>query len=188
MELDHVFVCAEEADATLLTAAGLTCGINRVHTAQGTSNASFYFDNAYLELLFLRDEVEVRSPAVAPLRLWERLRWRETGACPFGVAYRTNHPPRAMWQYAAPFLPSGLTIPILSPRDATEEPLVFISPGAVAPIDHPTRFPLEHGGRRRRLNSIQVQAGPHHLVLEFETQSKPETLDFRPALPLTIRW
>src|SRR4051794_34547033 len=85
LELDHVFVCAPRAreDAAILSSAGLCCGLNRVHPGQGTANANFYFDNAYLELLWLRDESEVRSEAVRPIALWQRLQWLVTGACPF---------------------------------------------------------------------------------------------------------
>src|SRR5438093_13075122 len=92
LELDHVFVCAPRAheDFALLRGAGLCCGLNRIHNGQGTANANFYFDNAYLELLWLHDALEVRSAIVAPLALWERLTSAVTGACPFGVAFRSR--------------------------------------------------------------------------------------------------
>ena len=219
LELDHVFVCAPRAgeDAAVLSSAGLCCGLNRVHPGQGTANANFYFDNAYLELLWLRDESEVRSEAVAPIALWQRLRWLVTGACPFGVALRTNHATTAKeltsWAYEAPFLPPGSTLPIVTPRGSEAEPLVFLARSAGPPSIYPPeqRVPLEQKGRHRRLSKVHLttrtgaisaglsqvidagllslEAGSsHHMELEFQSDAAGERLDFRPHLPLSIRW
>ena len=86
------------------------------------------FENAYLELLWESDEADLRSQAVRPLGLWERMRWRETGACPFGIAVRGLNADRCPWRYAAPYLPDG--IGIATPPERFGEPLVFASPNA----------------------------------------------------------
>ena len=218
LKLDHVFVCAPRAhqDLSVLRSAGLCCGLNRIHGGQGTANANFYFDNAYLELLWLHDPVEVRSAVVAPTALWERLNAGVTGACPFGVAFRAPSQPVAQrfttWKYPAPFLPSGTMMPIVSPRACEKEPLVFLSRAAAAPEDYPPELsvPLEQKGRRRRLRQVHIQTPTgvfspeldkviatgllcvergksYHMNLEFDAP-QGETLDFRPALPLSIRW
>lgn len=90
LKLDHIFVCTPSlaTDAQRLVEFGLQPGRSRIHASQGTENVCFFFDNAYLELLGLQDEAEVRSPLVAPLGLWERLHWQQTGACPFGISLR----------------------------------------------------------------------------------------------------
>ena len=51
-------------------------------------NACAFFDNAYLELLWRHDDDELQSDVVRPLGLWERVRWEDTGASPFGIAFR----------------------------------------------------------------------------------------------------
>ena len=53
LELDHVFICVEEATAAerALADFGLQFGLRAVHGGQGTANACAFFDNAYLELL-----------------------------------------------------------------------------------------------------------------------------------------
>jgi hypothetical protein len=219
LELDHVFVCAPRAheDSAILQAAGLCCGLNRIHSGQGTANANFYFDNVYLELLWLRDDAEVRSSLVAPLALWQRLQSNVTGACPFGVAFRSISESIATqfstWDYAAPFLPAGAAIRIVTPRESETEPLVFFSLASVAPVDYSPEHsvPLEHKGKRRRLRKVHIQTPTglfspelgrvietglltiergktYHMELEFEPGPESENLDFRPSLPLSIRW
>jgi hypothetical protein len=110
-ELDHVFMAVDDAvDAErTLTGFGLAFGLHAVHHGQGTANACAFFDNAYLELLWRHDEAELQSARVRSLGLQERLRWRETGACPLGVALRAPDPLPTIptWAYEAGFLPPG---------------------------------------------------------------------------------
>ncbi len=212
LELDHVFVCAPRAaeDAALLEEAGLHCGMNRIHTGQGTANANFYFDNAYLEVLWLRDEAEVRSSLVAPLALWQRLNSQLTGACPFGVGFRASSPAvvsqLSSWTYSAPYFPPDSGIPIVTSSGSELEPLVFFPVGGTPPT-----LSIEQKGKRRKLKKVHIetptgllstelgklmetglltitQGQAYQMELEFEAGLECEVLDFRPALPLLIRW
>ena len=218
LSLDHVFICPEDASAaeSALTRFGLQFGRRGLHRGQGTANACAFFDNAYLELLWRHDDNELRSGAVRPIALWERVRWRETGASPFGIALRAerNPLPEETWGYEAPFLPPGARIPIVTPRGRPQEPLVFISlvsqePGRL-PLEQ--RPPLEQRGAHRRLTRATV-SGPEMatlsqgvrmlcelgafgaregaeplLELEWDGASRGECHDFRPTLPLILRW
>ena len=96
--------------------------------------------------------------AVRPLALWERLRWRQTGASPFGVALRTADValPIDTWPYAAAFLSPGKSIPIVTAPNAGHEPLIFAHPGSL-PIR--PRRPQAHRGKHRRLTRVAV-SGP----------------------------
>lgn len=138
-EVDHVFVfTAPDAPVEIerLAQGGLVESSRRRHVGQGTANASFCFDNAYLELLWPVDAVELNSPAVARTRLAERSRWRETGASPFGIAVRPTAPgnlPFATWDYDAPFLPPGLSLPVATASDDPAQPMLFLSPGTARP-------------------------------------------------------
>ncbi len=89
-ELDHLFICtsvgAPEADR--LIEFGLTEGSPNVHPGQGTANRRFFFQNAMLELLWVRDSAEAESETTRPTRLWERWTGRNNGACPFGFCFR----------------------------------------------------------------------------------------------------
>ena len=93
-ELDHIFMCAshnaDEADR--LTAIGLTEGAANSHPGQGTACRRFFFRNAYLELLWVRDSAEAQSDLVQRICLWERWKDRSDGACPRRAADRTVAP------------------------------------------------------------------------------------------------
>ena len=165
LELDHIFVCVEpEApSAELLIAFGLTEGIRRNHSGQGTANICFFFHNAFLELLWLRDINEVRSPVVRPLGLWERCHWRETQACPFGISFRRAAPgslglPFSTWDYRAPFLPPAASIPIAINSDNLLEPLLFISHSTQKPSTYATerRLPLVHQPELNKITALRV--------------------------------
>jgi hypothetical protein len=138
VELDHlfVFVQPQPSEPTHLTAAGLQESFRRDHPGQGTTNVCCCFDNAYLELLWLHDPDRARDPAVARMRLAERAAWQTSGASPFGIAVRID-PDRALpfetWDYAAPFLPAGVTIPVAVASDDPRQPLLFRSPGSQRP-------------------------------------------------------
>jgi hypothetical protein len=213
LELDHVFICVEgaaEAEQALVD-FGMRFGLHATHTGQGTANACAFFENAYLELLSGHDDQELRSATVRPLALWERVHWRQTGACPFGVAFRTGDVELSTetWPYEAPFLPPGQGIPIVTAPDAKDEPLIFLIPSTL-PIRQ--RIPQSHRGRRRRLTRVtvsgpRVSASPvdvgalrdpevlairrapeHQLELEWDGSGAGDSHDFRPTLPLILRW
>jgi hypothetical protein len=139
VSLCHVFVFVEPGapEAAGLERAGLRESARRAHPGQGTANVCYYFDNAFLELLWAVDGAELASPAVAPTRLAERAAWRSTGACPFGIALRTEPPeaplPFATWDYRAPFLPPGLAIPVAHASTDPRQPFLFRSPGSARP-------------------------------------------------------
>jgi Glyoxalase-like domain len=218
-ELDHVFLCVPnlEGGVRLLTDRGLQCGIRSVHAGQGTADAVFFFDNAYLELLYARDEGELALPAARKLGLDQRLHWRKSGACPFGVAFRRRGPAHddepETWDYAAPFLAGGATIPIMTPAGLAGEPLLFIATVSAPPASYAEErgIPLRQGGRRRVLHrvridvpkaqlsanarqmastallGIQTATAEYHMELQFDSEPKT-TVDFRPELPLSFSW
>jgi hypothetical protein len=213
VELDHVFICVEEMATAeqALADFGIHFSLRAVHGGQGTANACAFFDNAYLELLSRHDEQELQSPAVQPLALWERIHWRQTGASPFGIAFRTEKVELAIntWPYEAAFLPPGKNIPIVTAPNAVDEPLVFLIP-ATLPIRW--RSPQAHRGKHRRLTRVAVlgprvsalsadvsglcdrevlavgQAPEHRLELDWDGGGSGESHDFRPTVPLVLRW
>jgi hypothetical protein len=165
--------------------------------------------------------VNARSPVVAPLGLWERVHWQQTGACPFGICLRLvsgslEAVSAETWGYAAPFLPPDVTLPIFTPPNAVDLPLVFLSPAAVLPARSPASadLPLGHLGDRRTLTQIILQLPvttarlktlslleqlaqvrimtatssdtPFHLELVWDGGTGRIVHTFSPALPLSI--
>jgi hypothetical protein len=148
MTLDHVFVLVDDPERTIarLRAEGLTETYRRVHVGQGTANACFCFDDAFLEILWVTDAAECASPPIARTRLLERSRSTTLGTCPIGIAWRDEagaaSPVGAqidvpVWQYAPPYLPPGVAIPVAVESDDPNGPMLFRSPGAAAPAAWP---------------------------------------------------
>ncbi|MBD2681815.1 MULTISPECIES: VOC family protein [Nostoc] len=165
LELDHIFVCVEpEAPpADLLTAFGLTEGNRRIHQGQGSANVCFFFENAYLELLWLFNINEAQSALVRPTGLWERCRWQETEACPFGISFRSTASdsreiPFPTWDYYAKYLPPQASIPIATNSDNLSEPLIFISPTTKKPTDYALerQLPLVNKIGFKEITALQV--------------------------------
>ena len=198
-----------------LSEFGIQFGRHRIHQGQGTVNACAFFDNAYLEIVRRNDDEELQTEAVRPVSLWERVRWHETGASPFGVGFRPDDASQlTTWPYDAPFLPDGATIPIVTPQFKYQEPLLFLSLVSQAPATLPLkdRPPLEHRGRNRRVTGVTLY-GPDpsnvssglkqvcqggvltlkpapdpHMELIWDGETSHEFCDFRPTLPLVLRW
>jgi hypothetical protein len=165
LELDHVFLATVDAAEveTSLRESGIVFSRRVRHQGQGTANACALFDNAFFEILWPDNDAEINSEVVQPLGLWQRAHWRETGACPFGIAFRpaansssAEMPPT--WAYEAAYLPSGAGLPIITPKNAFLEPLVFISPGGKPPIATPgtTEEDLRQFAARRTLTAVHV--------------------------------
>jgi Glyoxalase-like domain len=161
LELDHIFIGVQSnaPEAQALLDFGLAEGRRRAHPGQGTTNICFFFQNAFLELLWLVDEDEARSPLIAPTGLWERCRWQSTAACPFGIAVRTTHPlPFNTWDYRPPYLPPDLSIPIAANSAILQEPLLFRSPSNLPPSALPPeqRPPLDHPCGVQVITSVKM--------------------------------
>lgn len=174
--LDHLFVFAEPDDTARVVAAGLSAGSGRRHSGQGTANARFFFSNAYLELIWVEDEEEARSALTAPTRLWERSRWRETGASPFGVALRRagadDALPSKTWSYRPKYLPDGMAIEMADNSDRVSEPLIFIVPGGVPPCEYSSNRaePLQHPAGVNEISHVAIDVSasmPHSDALQY---------------------
>jgi hypothetical protein len=135
-ELDHVFFATPDLARVerTLSNRGLTFNRHLVHQGQGTAHACSVFQNAFFEVLGIHDIDDLKSKLVHPLALWERIQWAETGACPLGVCYRAidgnldvGRLPFEIWHYKPTYLSSGASIPIVTPRRALTEPLIFLS-------------------------------------------------------------
>ena len=219
LELDHIFVCVpnERELNESLANSGLNLSARRVHHGQGTANRCAFFDNAYLEFLLRDRDEDLQSESVQSVSLWERMQWRNTRASPFGIAFRfvsNKHDfPVETRPYYAPFLPNGASIPVATPFNSIQEPLIFFSLVTKKPIEKfaLNSSSLEHRGSRHLLTKIEItspysnfseqlqwfcreklvyisQGKSHHAELELDNGREEQSLDFRPVLPLSIRW
>ena len=217
LEVDHVFICcspgAPEAEA--LVRLGLREGSPNTHPGQGTANRRFFFDNAFLELLWVSDSAEALSAQTLPTRLWERCSSRTSGGCPFGIVFRPSSlssaqavsPPFTTWSYHPNYLPSGLAIEFAEGTSLEEPELIYLpfarysGPPAHEPTDHALSLrqvcgvtiglPVE----KLSLPSEAAQSAglltyrlASEYVLELNFVAAQEFLfDLQPALPLRFR-
>jgi Glyoxalase-like domain len=130
-ELDHLFLfvpselCAREMMAT----AGLRVSYARVHKGQGTRNLCASLDDIFLELLWLDgSDISTESDKITLAA-----RGRGEGS-PIGVSWRGECELDCV-EYAAPFLPAGVTIPVARASLDPELPFVFRTPGGTRPIN-----------------------------------------------------
>jgi hypothetical protein len=156
MELDHIFLFTEvpEQAVKLLQQFGLKEGTSNIHPGQGTACRRFFFHNAYLELVWVTNEQEIKSSITSETKLWERSNSRITNYCPFGLCFRSQEPINshtALFEdalhYKPLYMPQELYINVASNGDFHTEPMLFEFPfPSGAPEDYPTerRQPLNH--------------------------------------------
>lgn len=138
---DHVWIMvstgAPEREA--LKKAGFTVSpLLNQHEGQGTASVMAEFQNAYLELMWVDPTVPVAPGAERAVEKFRsRAEWRSSGWCPIGIGMRrtTAEDPKfpfPSWSVSPGWLPSGSAIEILTTRDDTKSPSLFLTPRALA--------------------------------------------------------
>lgn len=211
-DLDHVFMAAAlgAPEMRILAEAGFLEGPDHDHPGQGTASRGVFFENAYLELIWLTEPDVARSPMIRRTRLADRLDPAGTGN-PLGFGLRSSQDPVpaapfGTWSYGPPYLPEGAAFAMGANSEIVEEPLLFVLPWARAPgwetPAHPngarrvTRVTLVHPtpvsdvlGAFVGMGVVSWEEGPDAAVhVELDRGRAGRELDARPALPLAIRW
>jgi hypothetical protein len=147
--LDHVMLICRQPRPLLeaLDAAGLRRIASAVQPNTGASHAVYFFRNAYLEIAW-PTAGGVALQDAPRMHFMQRVAWRETGWCPFGISFRSPdgivEPPIASWGYPAPFLPPvAIPIPFGENSDISGEPLLFTSLVSGRPDRRRNRPPLQ---------------------------------------------
>jgi len=223
IEFDHVWIMVSPnaPERAALQRAGLQISpdINR-HDGQGTASITVEFENAFLELMWPDSTVAVRPGLErAAEKFRQRMLWRSSGWCPIGIGFRRTTPsddafPFPTWSTTAPWLPAGSAIEMLTPRDDTASPSLFVSPRALSGqgeqaarasrFRHPagvhritavrlispkTYRPIAPLSYLNRMHVLDVQQGEEWAVeLTFDGGGKGKSRDLSPDLPLVIRY
>jgi len=135
----------------------------------------------------------------------------------FGFRPKIKHDdgvPFSGWEYRPPYLPSPLSVHVARNAKVQGEPMLFYLSFAQRPDAYPTagRPWLQHPAGLREVTSIaltsphaeglspamaavtgsglfQLRAGSeYHVELGFDGESRCQQADFRPLLPLGLRW
>jgi len=196
-----------------LVAAGFAEGQPNTHPGQGTACRRVFFENGYLELIWLEDRDEASSPLIEGTGLALRTGGQE-GASRVGVCLRPpegpeGSPPVATWPYRPPYLPAGMAISMATNSSCHHEPLLFFLPigaGGTRPRqpDHPngaraiTRIVITLPGARPASaelawlagsGCVQVdRGGPESLSVELDGGSQGKRLDVSTLAPLHVSW
>lgn len=134
MDIDHIFIFTDDKGkvADKLVEFGLVEGSNRVHVGQGTTNRKFYFDNFFLEILWVHNENEIKSDLVKPTGLWQRAEYKRNTFSPYGLCIvnsdETNGLFENSFKYQPNYFPNGMTIEILKNEKQPQLPWTFRLP------------------------------------------------------------
>jgi hypothetical protein len=134
MNIDHIFIFSDDNGkvADELVEFGLTEGSNRVHVGQGTTNRKFYFDNFFLEILWVHNETEIKSELTKPTGLWQRADFKINNFSPFGLCIvntdETEQVFENAFKYQPDYFPQGLTIDIIKNEFQPNLPWTFRLP------------------------------------------------------------
>lgn len=166
IELDHIFVFVDRRELGTITQKlaqiGLVETYRRRHWGQGTANICYCFSNAFLELLWVEDEVELGAPELARTKFAQRGFWFDqigAGINPFGVAWRgdagvIDGQEIGTWDFRPAYLPAGVSIPVAFSSDDLANPFLFTFPGTNAPDS----WPKEKRGDLQKVGGFDVLA------------------------------
>lgn len=218
-ELDHIFVMCPvgaEMAAQALRRVGLKEGSRNDHEGQGTACRRFFFDNAYVELMWVSNSEEAQSELTRRTRLWERWYRLPHGASPFGIVLRAGRTPDSAtcpfpsWAYRPRYLPSNLCIEIAAGTPLEEPEFIYLGfqrdrarQGAeptthAIPVQTITSVTVALPALHRRSATARVLetkgllkfevADEYCVSLTLDGNESGDTADLRPDAPLILHW
>ena len=172
VELDHVFVVVQPgaaAEVAALRSAGLTVA-SRVakHPGQGTASQAVFFENAYLELIWVDSSVAIDAEHTTAAR-WFRdaAMWRTSGHSPFGLGLRrlpgdTAALPVPVERESAEWLEPGTAYELLrQPGDSLAAEFFVVPasrsvPNWIASVRESAPELLQHRGGGHEITRVRV--------------------------------
>lgn len=212
MTLDHVFILVEPGAkvADRLLESGFQEGPSNTHSGQGTANRRFYFADAMLEFIWVQDADEAKNGPGRELRFAKRA--EDPNASPFGIIFvpqKASSSPNAPfpgWHYQPAYFPPPKGFHVGANAHNITEPLCFYFPShdPGIPKPQPNRNPqsvseviiaapstdtegvLKLASQTERLS---IKSGEEHLMeITLDYCVSGQTEDYRPAMPLILRW
>ncbi len=214
MQTDHIFIftATKGKIAERLIELGFTEGSSRIHPGQGTINRKFYFNNFFLELLWVINPAELNSELIRVTKLNERANYNYNGNSPFGLCIENTIDTELLFadahKYQPHFFPEGMVIDVLANSSNPTLPWTFRLPfkGPKAAPNEPTEHKngielltlaeFEFTGIEQNdfldhfINEEQIslkKSDRVHLTLTFDQQKQglEKTID---ELQLTIKY
>jgi hypothetical protein len=184
MMVDHIFIFSDKAgkEADELKALGFKEGSSRVHPDQGTRNRKFYFQNFFLEILWVHNEEELKNGKASKIGLLERSKFATNNYSRFGLGLVNDPSNDTLFldgkKYFPAYFPEDLSIEYINEK---ELPWLFRLPfkgktfdAGNEPINHPNNISTlsraDFSIRGKQINHGLA----HHL-------KKLESIEFKPA-------
>jgi hypothetical protein len=183
VELDHIFIVVSPgavAEAAALRSAGLTVSTRVAkHDGQGTASVAVFFENAYLELIWVDTTVSIDAQHAATAQRFRKASsWRTTRQSPFGLGLRrlpgdTAALPVPVQRETAAWLEPGTAYEILlQPADSLAADFFVVPAGrsllsSLSWLREQRPELLQHAGGGRIVTLVRVHAPPHHEPAAF---------------------
>lgn len=147
---------------------GFAEGSNRVHPGQGTANRKIYFENFFLEIVWVHNEAEIRNESVSKTKLWERSDFLNNGYSPFGLGVVNTPDTDKLFgsaiRYQPEYFQTGTTFDILTNEQNPYLPWIFRMPLAVPKKQNE---PIDHTNGIRKLTKAVFEIHTKEVSTEF---------------------
>lgn len=184
MEIDHIFIFSKNfgKEADELVECGFTEGSSRTHPGQGTTNRKFYFENFFLEVLWVIDETDIRSELTSKTKLWERSQFDKNDFSPFGLCLVNSKLTNKLFErseiYQPNYFPEGMSIDLITNEKNPNLPWTFRLPYRNEKKAH--NEPTNHKNGIRKLTQSEFEIPLNKEEIEFNTFFKTsENIDFK---------
>lgn len=191
MDIDHIFIfsdnCGDEADE--LGEFGLTEGSSRIHPGQGTQNRKFYFENFFLEILWVIDETEIHQTPTLETHLGQRANFNQNGASRFGLCLPNTEETDALFRkaqiYSPSYFPPEMAIDILPNTHNPKLPWTFRLPYRGG--KHETTEPTKHPNNIQALTKVEFGISAWDLTADYLSHfAEEEKILFKQSAALTL--
>jgi len=208
MIIDHIYIFSDKGQETdKLVKFGLTEGSGRKHQGIGTANRRVFFENFYLEILWVQNPKEAQS--VNSLGIWERSNYQTNSYSRFGICLKNTEDTDSIFtgsmKWQPDFLPQGSVVDLITNE---KMPWIFRLPrypkrlNITEPIYHKIEigqltkavFHLKSLDFEEILSKIEKhsilefhQSLEECLILDFDNRQQGKTQKF-PELSLIINY
>ena len=215
VQFDHLWIVVsrDAPERAILEKAGFRVSpeVNK-HDGQGTASVMVEFHNSFLELMWPDPTVSI-NPGMerAAEKFRQRMLWRTSGWSPIGIVmHRVSDDPIPFptWSISPAWMAPGTAMVMLMPRDDSTSPSLSVHPAttgqearamqhpigvknitAIRLIEPKSYQPIEALPWLEKQGALKIDRGSAWAVeLTFDKGAKGKRKDFRPDLPLLIRY
>lgn len=149
MKPNHIFIFCDNHNDVVneLVEFGFIEGSSRIHPNQGTKNRKFYFNDFYIEILWVYNIDEIRNKITYPTKLYERSKYKINDNSQFGLCVNYSKKDDELFKnkldYKPTYLPKNMLIEVLTNTGSETLPWTFRWKNNISSskIEEPINFP-----------------------------------------------